>query len=196
IIGTGSMYVRSVGNRKQLAEHFETIRQGAWEGFEYDPLHDSALQAYGGGLLVEEFVGGPEICVESIVVNGATHMVAIHDKPLPTGPTFEEVYACTPTRLPSSTVDRITAAVAAVHSAMGITTGPTHVEFRLREGDEPIVLEAAARMGGGPIYRSVLLSTGVDMVKATIDLALGRSPVISPWPAPMPVGFWNIFPAE
>jgi biotin carboxylase len=194
IIGTGSMYVRSVADREQLAEHFETIRQGAWDGFEYDPLHGSSLRAYDGALLVEEFVGGPEICVESLVVDGATHILAIHDKPLPTGPTFEEVYACTPTRLPAATVDRVTPAVAAVHRAMGITTGPTHVEFRLRDGSEPVVLEAAARMGGGPIYRSVLLSTGVDMVEATLDLALGRSPVISPRPDPRSIGFWNIFP--
>lgn len=196
IIGTGSMYVRSVADRRQLAEHFETIRLGSWQGFEYDPLHDSALRAYQGGLLVEEFVPGPEVCVESLVVDGTTHMLAIHDKPLPTGPTFEEVYACTPTRLPAGTVDRIRSAVAAVHDAMGITTGPTHVEFRLRDGAEPVVLEAAARMGGGPIYRSVLLSTGLDMVEATLDLALARSPVIAPRPDPRPIGFWNIFPAR
>jgi biotin carboxylase len=196
IIGTGSMYVRSVASRAELADHFETLRHGSWQGFEYDPLHDSARTCYGGGLLAEEFVPGPEICVESVVVNGQTRVLAIHDKPLPTGPTFEEVYACTPTRLPPVTVARVQSAVAAVHHALGIATGPTHVEFRLRGGGEPLVLEAAARMGGGPIYRSVLLSTGVDMVQAALDLALGRVPVIAAARAGRPVGFWNIFPAR
>ncbi|MFI6292657.1 ATP-grasp domain-containing protein [Nonomuraea sp. NPDC050790] len=194
IIGTGSMYVRSVATQEELEEHFDVIREGAWAGFTYDPLHDSAMRSYRGGVLAEQFVPGPEICVESVVVAGRTHVLAIHDKPLPTGPTFEEVYACTPTRLPAETVERIGAAVRDVHAAMGILTGPTHVEFRLAGGVEPVVLEAAARMGGGPIYRSVLLSTGVDMVEAALDLALGRTPELAPRENPRPIGFWNIFP--
>jgi biotin carboxylase len=194
IIGTGSMYVRSVDDDAQLAEFFEPIRKGSWDGFTYDPLHGDAVAEYGGAVLMEQFVPGPEISVESLVVDGVTHSIAIHDKPLPTGPTFEEVYACTPTRLPARTVATLYAAAKAVHEAMNITTGATHVEFRLRDDVEPVLLEAAARLGGGPIYRSVHLSTGVDMVEAMLDLATGRTPTIAPGAAPRPVGFRNIFP--
>ena len=42
IIGTGSMYVRSVADEAELIENFEFLRQGAWTGFEYDPLHGAA----------------------------------------------------------------------------------------------------------------------------------------------------------
>lgn len=59
-----------------------------------------------------------------------------------------------------------------------------------------MILEAAARMGGGPIYRSVQLSTGVDMVAAWLDAALGRQPRIEPVARPVPVGFYNIFPEK
>ncbi|WP_405996979.1 ATP-grasp domain-containing protein [Streptomyces sp. NBC_00829] len=193
VLGTGSMFVRSVENEEELAEHFEFFLKGAWEQFAYDPLHQTAQREYEGGLLLEEFVPGAEICVESLVHNGITHTLAIHDKPLPTGPTFEEVYACTPTRLPKAVVDAVEEATRAVHRALGITTGATHVEFRLRGDAEPVVLEAAARMGGGPIYRSVLLSTGVDMVEAVLDLARGLAPRVEPRAKATPVGFWNIF---
>jgi biotin carboxylase len=196
IIGTGSMYVRSVANERELAENFGPIRQGAWTGFDYDPLNTAAHEEYGGALLMEEFVPGPEVSVESLVIGGRTRSIAIHDKPLPTGPTFEEVYACTPTRLPAETVERLYDATAAVHKAMDITMGATHVEFRLRDGEEPVLLEAADRMGGGPIYRSVQLSTGVDMVTAVLDIATGRTPVVEPRDEPTSVGFWNIFPAR
>jgi biotin carboxylase len=197
IIGTGSMYVRSLADDAELARFFEPIRRGSWDSFGTDPLHDSAYAEYGGALLVEEFVDGPEISVESLVVEGRTWSIAIHDKPLPTGPTFEEVYACTPSRLPAGTVQAVLAATRTVHQAMAITTGPTHVEFRLRGGVEPVLLEAAARLGGGPIYRSVLLSTGVDMVAGMLDLASGRTPAAgSRQQQPRPVGFWNIFPAR
>jgi biotin carboxylase len=194
VLGTGSMYVRSVDHEDELREHFEFLLGGAWAGFQADPLYRASFDEHRGALLIEEFVGGPEICVESLVVDGVTHVLAIHDKPLPTGPTFEEVYACTPTRLPADVVARVVAATEAVHSALNIEVGASHVEFRLRDGEHPAVLEAAARMGGGPIYRSVLLSTGIDMVRAVLDIAAGREPVIQPRERPTPVGFWNIFP--
>jgi biotin carboxylase len=194
VLGTGSMYVRSVDDERGLREHFDFLLQGAWTGFESDPLYRRAYEEHHGALLIEEFVAGPEICVESLVVDGATQVLAIHDKPLPTGPTFEEVYACTPTRLPEAVVAKVVAATEAVHAALDIRMGASHVEFRLRDGEEPVILEAAARMGGGPIYRSVLLSTGVDMVRALLDMASGRRPVIRPKERPTPVGFWNIFP--
>jgi len=194
ILGTGSMFVRSVADRSELRTHFETFRVGAWRGFTKDPLHAEAEQEYGGALLLEEFVPGPEISVESIVAGGRTHSIAVHDKPLPTGPTFEEVYACTPSRLSATTTAAAFRAAADVHAALGITVGGTHVEFRLRDGTEPVLLEAAARLGGGPIYRSVLLSTGVDMVEAALDLATGRHPQLNPHAHPTAVGFWNIFP--
>ncbi|OLF17230.1 ATP-grasp domain-containing protein [Actinophytocola xanthii] len=194
VLGTGSMFVRSVADRDELAAHFEFFRHGAWAGFSRDPLHRAAVAEYGGGLLLEEFVPGPEISVESLVVGGVTHSVAIHDKPLPTGPTFEEVYACTPTRLPAEVAATAAAAAADVHAALGIDVGGTHVEFRLRNGTEPVLLEAAARLGGGPIYRSVLLSTGVDLVEGALDVATGRAPGIEPRERPAAVGFWNIFP--
>lgn len=194
VLGTGSMYVRSVDDEGGLREHFDFLLRGAWKGFESDPLYREAYEEHRGALLIEEFVGGPEICVESLVVDGETHVLAIHDKPLPTGPTFEEVYACTPTRLPGAVVARVVEATEAVHAALDIHTGASHVEFRLRGGEQPVILEAAARMGGGPIYRSVMLSTGVDMVRAVLDIASGREPVIRPKEPATPVGFWNIFP--
>lgn len=194
VLGTGSMYVRSVEDEPELEQHFDFLLNGALAGFQGDPLSRDAQDAYGRALLVEQFVPGPEVCVESIVVDGTTHVLAIHDKPLPTGPTFEEVYACTPTRLPREVVADIERSTAAVHAALGIHTGASHVEYRLRDGEQPVILEAAARMGGGPIYRSVLLSTGVDMVEAVLDLAAGRQPSIAPRKRPAAVGFWNIFP--
>ncbi|GIH66722.1 MULTISPECIES: ATP-grasp domain-containing protein [Microbispora] len=196
VIGTGSMYVRCVADDAELAEHFEFLRAESWDASDQDPLYRAAHEEYGGALLVEEFVPGTEICIESLVHRGETRVVAIHDKPLPTGPTFEEVYACTPTRLPADLVRTITDATAAVHRAMGIEIGPTHVEFRLRDEREPVLLEAAARMGGGPIYRSVQLSLGIDLVEAALEQALGGEPRLEPATAPRPVGFWNIFPEQ
>ncbi|WP_328647497.1 ATP-grasp domain-containing protein [Amycolatopsis sp. NBC_00348] len=194
LIGGGSMYVRRVDDLAELAEHFEPIRRGAWDAFRYDPLHESALARYRGSIMLEAYLPGSEVSVESLVVGGETHVVAIHDKPLPmNGPYFEEVYYTTPSRLPAEVQARIREITAAAHRAVGIRTGATHTEFRIRDGADPMILETAARLGGGPVYQSLLSSTGVDMVAGLLDLALGRQPDLTSKPEPEPTGFYLFF---
>lgn len=194
LIGGGSMYVRRVDDDGELAEYFEPIKRGAWDAFGYDPLYESALAEYGGAILLEAYLPGSEISVESLVVGGETHVVAVHDKPLPmNGPYFEEVCYTTPSRLPAEVEARVREITAAAHRAVDIRTGATHTEFRVQDGAEPMILETAARLGGGPVYQSLLLSTGVDMVAGLLDLALGEQPDLTAKPEPTPTGFYLFF---
>jgi biotin carboxylase len=194
LIGGGSMYVRRVNDISELVEQFEMIRKGSWDGFDYDPLYESAYQRYQGGLLLEAYLPGAEISVESLVINGRTRVIAIHDKPLPmSGPYFEEVYFATPSQLPEQVVARVSEITAAAHQALDIQIGATHTEFRIQDGHEPMILETAARLGGGPVYSSLLLSTGVDMVEVLLDLSVGREPYVMPKLEPTPTGFYLFF---
>ena len=62
----------------------------------------------------------------------------------------------------------------------GSSSVPAHVEMMIT-GDGPIMIELGARMGGDNITTCLLpLSSGVDMVKATINVALGEKPDIKP----------------
>ncbi|MBN6038030.1 ATP-grasp domain-containing protein [Amycolatopsis sp. 195334CR] len=192
ILGGGSKYVVRVDDPGQLAERFEATRRGAWDGFADDALREVALERHGEGLLLEGFLPGAEVSVESLVDGGRTEVVAVHDKPLPmNGPYFEELSYTTPSRLSSPVLDRIAEVTAAAHDALGITLGGTHTELRI-DGGEPKILETAARVGGGGVYRSVLLSTGVDLIAAAADLALGRSPQVRA-EAARPVGTYTFF---
>ena len=57
--------------------------------------------------------------------------------------------------------------------------GPAHVEMKVTHRG-PVMIELGARMGGDNITTHLVpLSTGIDMVKATIDVALGRDPDIT-----------------
>ncbi|MFG3404054.1 ATP-grasp domain-containing protein [Streptomyces sp. NPDC048142] len=173
IIGGGSMFVRRVDSPEELAEHFEEIRQGAWAGFDYDPLFFLKSQ-YSEGILLEEFLVGDEISVESYVQNGETTVVTVHDKPTPMdGPFFEETFYATPTVLTGETLEKVKKFTTLAHEGLGITQGATHTEFRVSPEGEPYILETGARLGGGPIYQSVLLSTGVDMVEVLTKVSLG-----------------------
>ncbi|MEZ0090149.1 acetyl-CoA carboxylase biotin carboxylase subunit family protein [Streptacidiphilus sp. EB129] len=88
VIGCHSMFVQKIHDAGELAAAFPEIQRGAWEGFTFDPLHEQTRSRYDGGILIEEFVGGTEISVESLIVDGVTHSIAIHDKPLPQGTPF------------------------------------------------------------------------------------------------------------
>ena len=53
--------------------------------------------------LVEDFVGGPEVALEGLVIAGRLNVLAIFDKPDPLeGPFFEETIYVTPSRLPAA----------------------------------------------------------------------------------------------
>ncbi|WP_371617714.1 ATP-grasp domain-containing protein [Streptomyces sp. NBC_00454] len=175
IIGGGSMFVRRVDNAEELAEHFEEIRAGAWAGFDYDPLFFLKSQ-YSEGILLEEFLRGNEISVESYVQNGETTVVAVHDKPVPMdGPFFEETFYATPTVLTGETLEKVKKFTMLAHEGLGIEQGATHTEFRVSPEGEPYILETGARLGGGPVYQSVLLSTGIDMVEVLTKVSLGEA---------------------
>lgn len=175
IIGGGSMFVRRVDSPEELAEHFEEIRAGAWAGFDYDPLF-FLKSRYSEGILLEEFLKGNEISVESYVQNGETTVVAVHDKPMPMdGPFFEETFYATPTVLTGETLEKVKQFTMLAHEGLGITQGATHTEFRVSPSGEPYILETGARLGGGPVYQSVLLSTGIDMVEVLTKVSLGEA---------------------
>lgn len=175
IIGGGSMFVRRIDSPEELAEHFNEIQAGAWAGFDYDPLFFLKAK-YSDGILLEEYIAGKEISVESYVQNGETTVVAVHDKPVPMdGPFFEETFYATPSELTGETLAKVKEFTAAAHRSLGITQGATHTEFRITDTGEPYILETGARLGGGPIYQSVLLSTGIDMVEVLTKVSLGET---------------------
>lgn len=175
IIGGGSMFVRRVDGPEELAENFEEIQKGAWAGFDYDPLF-FLKSRYAEGILLEEFLRGDEISVESYVQDGVTTVVAVHDKPTPMdGPFFEETFYATPTVLTGETLEKVEKFTELAHQGLGITQGATHTEFRISPSGEPYILETGARLGGGPVYQSVLLSTGIDMVEVLTKVSLGEA---------------------
>ncbi|MFJ6438467.1 acetyl-CoA carboxylase biotin carboxylase subunit family protein [Streptomyces sp. NPDC091416] len=129
------------------------------------------------GVLVEEYLDGPEFSVECITHRGVTTAVAVTRKHLGPAPYFDEI---------GHTVDaadpllaHVAPAATAAVRALGITDGVQHVELRLVEG-RPRLIEVNARIGGDMIGHLVRLATGIDLPKAAADLACGRVPDITP----------------
>ena len=133
-----------------------------------------------GKVIVEEFLDGPEVSVEVMVVHGNVHILQITDKMTTEAPHFVEMGHTQPSRLPAETQEAIRRVTVAACKAIGIDKGPAHVEMKVTQRG-PVMIELGARMGGDNITTHLVpLSTGVDMVGSTIKVALGEEPDIEP----------------
>lgn len=127
-----------------------------------------------GSVLIEEYMEGTEVSVETITVDGKTEIVAITDK-LTTGmPYFVEMGHSIPSTLSTASCDAIAVAARSAVNAVGIKLGPAHTEIILTKNG-PKIVEIGARLGGDNITTHLVpLATGIDMVECCIKIALGE----------------------
>ena len=132
-----------------------------------------------GSVIIEEYMQGSEVSVEIIVTNGNVHVLQVTDKLTTGAPHFVEMGHSQPSRLSDDEVNSIKLLAEKAVKAVGISDGPAHVEIMLTK-DGPKMVELGARMGGDCITTHLVpLSTGIDMIKATIDVACGINPDIT-----------------
>jgi biotin carboxylase len=170
--GFGSMGVSRVDDVSGLEQ---TVRH-VWDIGRLHLSYDSAGRET-AGLVVEEYLDGPEFCVESLAYRGEVRVYVIGYKGQPRGPYFEESVYRAPAQIPAGLEQKIIREVTRAHDALGITDGPTHTELRLR-GDTPYLLETGARVGGSGISHYVAQQvTGVDYAAEAFRICAGRRPL-------------------
>ncbi|MBW4083896.1 ATP-grasp domain-containing protein [Paenibacillus sp. S150] len=193
IIGGGSLAVLKINNEKELRAHFERMKLSVWETFKEDAVYPRAWSACGGKMLIEEYIKGIEISVESLTYEDVTEVLAIHDKQMPEESNFfPEVMFSTPTSFPRSIEEKVIQATRTANKALGIHCGATHTEYRITDDNELYIIETGARIGGGPIFLSVLNSTRINMIHKIMDVALGINPKIKK-NQPKPIAFYQHF---
>ncbi len=155
------------------------VKVGSFEELvaSYEYSHERSRH---GNVIVEEYLDGPEVSVEVMVVNGKVNILQITDKVTTGAPHFVEMGHSQPSRLSADVQDQIRFVAECACMAVGIDKGPAHVEMKVTEHG-PVMIELGARMGGDNITTHLVpLSTGIDMVGFTIKVALGEEPVIEP----------------
>lgn len=132
------------------------------------------IRDYRGDVLIEEYLDGPEISVDSVVVNGRVQPLIYARKELGFTPFFEEIsHIVGPPAEITGDRDAVDAAVAAAHLALGIDSAATHTELRItRTG--PRIVEVNGRSGGDLIPYLGYLAAGLDVPLAAADVATGR----------------------
>lgn len=127
-----------------------------------------------GSILVEEFMTGPEVSVESYSIDGVPHIITITDKMVTDVPYFVELGHTEPCKLPQVAQEDIKKVATAAINAIGMLNGPTHTEIKVTPNGAKLV-EIAARLGGDFITSKLVpLSTGVDMIECYFASLLGE----------------------
>lgn len=133
-----------------------------------------------GVILAEEFMQGREISVETFVCDGKAVVLQITDKQTSGAPHFVETGHSQPSTLARETQDRVREIAQQACDAVGLTNGPAHIEMMVTS-EGPKLVEMGARMGGDCITSHLVpLSTGIDMIEATIRQCVGEAVDLEP----------------
>ncbi|MFI1312428.1 acetyl-CoA carboxylase biotin carboxylase subunit family protein [Streptomyces albidoflavus] len=166
----GSAGVRRADHREQVIAAFHEAADATLIG-----LEKSAV----AGVLVEEYLRGPEISVECVVRGrGDVHIAAVTRKQLGPEPAFLEEGHLVDADDPLLDDKPLRNVVTEAIKAVGITNGVLHVEVRLT-GQGPRIIELNARLGGDLVPRLVHLATGVSLPQAQAALATGETPELT-----------------
>ena len=127
-------------------------------------------------VMIEQFIEGPEFSIEIIVCNGVVNVLQVTDKKTTEAPFFVELGHSQPSQFPKEVVDAIKDAAIKGVKALNLNDCAAHAEVKYQEG-KPYIMEIGARLGGDFISTELThLSTGIDMVAAAINVALGNDP--------------------
>ncbi|MFI9381709.1 ATP-grasp domain-containing protein [Kutzneria sp. NPDC052558] len=124
-------------------------------------------------VLVEEFLTGREISVESFSEQGEHVVVAVTQK-FTDPATLVELGHVIPAELDADTAEAVRRHTARVLSALGVRDGPCHTELVLTD-DGPRTIETHLRLAGDEIPYLAKDATGVDLVGLVVAQTLGET---------------------
>ncbi|WP_175400184.1 ATP-grasp domain-containing protein [Streptomyces prasinopilosus] len=161
------MYVRRVDDEEQLAAAVKELA-----GFPVNARGQRRAPA----VLLEEFLDGPEVSVETVSHAGAVHVVGVTDKSVGGAPAFVETGHMFPAALPAADAEAAGRTALRALGALGLTDAAVaHTEIKLTSAG-PRVVEVNPRPAGNRITELVRHVTGVDLAAAFVDVSLGRAP--------------------
>ena len=139
-------------------------------------LHEAQKISRTGKTIVEEFVSGTEVSAYCIVSDKTAHIVMCVQRSV----VFkgeEKIPICfaasAPANISEAAMSKLESAASDIARAYCLDNTPLLVQAIITD-DEVSVFEFAPRVGGGASYKAILLSTGYDIISATIDSYLGK----------------------
>ncbi|MDF2649340.1 MAG: bacD [Paenibacillus sp.] len=165
-----SAFVNLIQNNKDLKEAYQAL-----EAFPLNFRDQERDCTY----LLEEYMAGPEVSVESVSYNGETTIIGVTDKSVTGTPYFIENGHMFPARLDDEVHTEATTFVQNALQAVGFDHGIAHTEVKLTAAG-PRIVEINPRTAGNYIVELIERVVGIDLLQTFVELSLGRKPVISP----------------
>ena len=130
--------------------------------------------------IIEEFVEGREISVETISWQGQHHLLAMTDKVTSGAPYFVETQQHQPATIAADAKTAVWEVVCRALGCLGVECGASHSELLIAAERRPCLVEIGARMGGDCIGSHLVeFSTGYDFLRGVIEASLGHfAPVV------------------
>lgn len=158
----GSIGVRKVENAAEL----EDAVTAAWSS-----------RLFGrGAILIEEWVSGTEVSVETVTFDGATTVCAITLKHVSPHPYCYEIGHTVPYHPEDQ--EALQEVVTRALAALRIEQALAHVEVMITSKG-PVVIEVNARPAGDLIPDLIYLASGLNLYEVWADAALGCNPRVS-----------------
>ena len=130
-------------------------------------------------LLAEEFIDGKEYSIESLHFNGKSKIIQITEKIVTPLPYFIELGHIQPAILEKNVYEKLEYMLDKATKAFGFENCGAHNEVKIKNGKITII-EISPRIGGDFISsKLVKASTGINMEKALLQIALGEEPNFS-----------------
>lgn len=156
---------------------------------------DAPSELIGEGVLVEEFLAGPQFSVEAVSEHG-DHEIVVITKKFSDPRHMVEIGHVLPAPIPPDAARAIRDHVSATLDAIGVRTGLTSTELVLTDRG-PRVLETHLRPSGGELPVLIREALGVDLLGLAARQALGEEilPGLRDRQAPSRyAAIWHAFP--
>jgi carbamoyl-phosphate synthase large subunit len=147
------------------------------------PAYEDARRfARSGAVIVEGFLDGTEVTVESFCVDGRVFAAGISDKGHFAHRPEVADRLTYPAALPSKVMDRIRKVNRTVIQCLGMRTGVAHAEYMV-VGEEVFLVEIAARGAGSMVYTHIVpFLAGAAVPQAYLDYVMGGTMSVQPAP--------------
>lgn len=152
-----------------------------------DAVYNAIKESFEKKALLEEFVEGREYSVEYISYKGKHYFLAVTLKETTGAPHFIESGHMEPAPIDEKMLEKIKLVVEHALDSLGLENGASHSEIKIDDDGIIKIIEIGGRMGGDCIGSDLVqYSTGIDFVKAVIDVACGKEPDLTMKNSPQP----------
>lgn len=156
----GARGVRRIDNQNQLSDAF----------------HFAKDASPSGELIIEEYMEGPELSIDAIIFNNEITFTGIADRIIDHPPYFIETGHTMPSAMPEDILQEARDIMTRGIKALGISIGAAKGDIKVTSRGI-MIGELAARLSGGFMSAYTYpLSSGVDLMKAAVEVAVGEEP--------------------